>query len=90
MSFINVIREELSSRSNFVLLSALAAILFAVYAIILAVYRLYLSPIAKIPGPKLAALTQYYETYYELISGGGGNFTRRIQKMHKDYGMLLK
>lgn len=52
----------------------------------LVIYRLYLSPLAKFPGPKLAAATQYYEIYYDIISGGGGNFTRQIKKMHEKYG----
>lgn len=89
MTLANLVRAELS-RSSFVLISALALIAFLAYTVALAVYRLYLSPLAKFPGPKLAALSQYYETYYELISGGGGNFTRRIKKMHDTYGMSMK
>lgn len=37
-----------------------AVILYTVYG---AIYRLYLSPVAKFPGPKLAALTFWYEFY---------------------------
>jgi hypothetical protein len=58
------------------------------YTASLVFYRLYWSPLAKFPGPKLAAATQWYETYYELISGGGGNFTRQIKKMHDKYGIV--
>ena len=57
-----------------------------IYIAGLVIYRLYFSPLAKFPGPKLAAATQYYETYYDLFSGGGGNFTRQIKKMHDKYG----
>lgn len=56
-----------------------------VYGVGLAVYRLWLSPIAKFPGPKLAALTKWYEFYYEVVRNG--QFTFHIQDLHKQYGV---
>lgn len=55
------------------------------YGVGLAVYRLWLSPIAKFPGPKLAALTKWYEFYYEVVRNG--QFTFHIQDLHKQYGV---
>lgn len=49
-----------------------------------AIYRIYLSPLAKFPGPKLAALTLWYEFYYDVIKRG--KFTWEIQQMHQKYG----
>lgn len=49
-----------------------------------AIYRLYFSPLAKFPGPKLAALTLWYEFYYDVIRRG--KFTWEIQRMHEKYG----
>ncbi len=46
--------------------------------------RLYLSPLAKFPGPKLAALTLWYEFYYDVIKRG--KYTWVIAKMHENYG----
>lgn len=57
----------------------------ALYLVGLSVYRLYLSPLSHFPGPKLAALTKWYEFYYDVLLQG--QFTFRIQKMHKRYGM---
>jgi hypothetical protein len=59
-------------------------IVWLLYLIGLAIYRLYLSPLAKFPGPKLAALSKWYEFYYEVVLKG--QFTFRIQEMHKKYG----
>ena len=50
------------------------------------IYRLYLSPIAKFPGRKLAALTLWYEFYYDVIKGG--QYVWEIEKMHQKYGTL--
>ncbi len=64
------------------LLGAAAAGL--VYLAGLAVYRLFLSPIAKFPGPRLAALSRWYEFYYDCVLPG--QYTFHIQKLHKQYG----
>lgn len=49
-----------------------------------AAYRLYLSPLAKFPGPKLAALTSWYEFYYDYFERG--RFTWKIKELHALYG----
>ncbi len=60
-----------------------------VYLCGLFIYRLYLSPLAKFPGSKLAAGTGWYETYYQLVKGGGGQFTFQIAKWHETYGISV-
>lgn len=52
-----------------------------------AVYRLCFHPLAGIPGPRLAAISQLYEFYYNCIKPG--QYTFQIQKLHQIYGMLL-
>lgn len=54
------------------------------YTVYGAVYRLYLSPVAKIPGPRLAALTFWYQFYYDVIKRG--QYTRKIVDLHQQYG----
>lgn len=54
------------------------------YIIATIVYRLQFSPIAKFPGPRLAAITIYYEAYYDVIKQG--QYTFKIQELHKKYG----
>jgi len=54
------------------------------------VYRLWFSPLAKFPGPKLAALTTLYEFYYDLISKGGGQMTFQVKRLHEQYGPIVR
>lgn len=53
-----------------------------------ALYNLYFHPLAKFPGPRLAASTKLYEFYYDVIQGG--QFFYEIQRMHTIYGRLLR
>lgn len=69
-------------------LGCLAFAVWLVYAVALGIRRLWLSPIAHIPGPRLAALTQYYEFYYDIMLGG--KYTFRIMEMHKKYGGVVR
>lgn len=54
------------------------------YLLGLGFYRLYLHPLAQFPGPKLAALSRWYEFYYEVIRKG--NFTFHLPDLHRKYG----
>lgn len=58
------------------------------YVFGLVIYRLLLSPIARFPGPKLAAATGWYETYYDVVKKG--KFLFEIERMHQKYGMSLR
>ena len=61
-----------------------AIVLLLAYFVGLAVYRLYFGPLAKFPGPKLAALSKWYEAYFEIVENG--KFTFAIDRMHDRYG----
>jgi hypothetical protein len=60
-----------------------AALLFC-YSLCGALYRLVLSPIADFPGPRLAALSFWYEFYYDVILQG--RYTWKIKELHERYG----
>ncbi|KAF2207819.1 hypothetical protein CERZMDRAFT_114988 [Cercospora zeae-maydis SCOH1-5] len=66
----------------------LAVLVFFAHLASLAIYRLYLSPLAKFPGPKLAALTKWYEAYYEIIRNG--QFSFHIEELHRQYGPIVR
>lgn len=65
-------------------LPVLLAAIILVYGVGLLVYRVYLHPLAKFPGPKLAAITSFYEGYFEIVLKG--QYSRQISKLHDVYG----
>lgn len=62
---------------------------FVLYVAIEAVRRLYFSKISHIPGPRLAALTYYYQTYWDLWPNDG-QFTFHTKDLHRRYGPIIR
>ncbi|KAL9585669.1 MAG: hypothetical protein Q9203_004155 [Teloschistes exilis] len=60
----------------------------ALYGAGLAFSRLFLSPLSKFPGPKLAALTRKYESYYEAVQNY--EYVWKIKKLHQSYGPIIR
>lgn len=71
----------LERASEIVLILALSVLL----ATLLVLYRLYLNPLARIPGPKFAAASGWYEFYYDCVLPG--KFFLEIERMHQLYGL---
>jgi hypothetical protein len=59
---------------------------FLIYYVTLGFYRLFIHPLARFPGPKLAAVSRWYEGYYDLVKGG--QYTPKIKELHKQYGRI--
>lgn len=53
-----------------------------------AIWRLYFSPLAAFPGPRLAALTFWNEFYYDVVLKG--QYTWKILDYHHQYGTDIK
>lgn len=69
-------------------IAAGCAALAILYSIGLAFYRLVMSPLAPFPGPTLAAVTGFYEFYYDVFKPG--KYVFEIKKMHDQYGQFLR
>ncbi|KAF7929088.1 hypothetical protein EAE99_004832 [Botrytis elliptica] len=63
-------------------------ILSLIVTIVEAIRRLYFHSLAHIPGPKLAALTWWYEFYFDVIQPG--QYVFKIQELHKQYGPIVR
>ncbi|KAL8791162.1 MAG: hypothetical protein Q9195_006001 [Heterodermia aff. obscurata] len=62
--------------------------LFALWLIVEGVRRLFFSNLAHIPGPRLAALTSWYEFYYDVVKPG--QFVWKIKDLHAEYGPIIR
>ena len=72
----------LGARSSVIfIIFPIASLLYIIGTVI---YRLYFSPLAKFPGPKLAAATYLYEGYYDVVKRG--KYTFKIRDLHAQYG----
>ncbi|KAK3403125.1 cytochrome P450 [Sordaria brevicollis] len=60
----------------------------AIFYVSRILYRLTFHPLAKFPGPKLAAITTWYEFYYDVIQEG--QYTFKIGELHKQYGPIIR
>ncbi|KAH8424175.1 putative cytochrome P450 oxygenase [Aspergillus melleus] len=66
----------------------LALLVLGVFLIFQSIYRLFFHPLRHIPGPKLAALSYFYEFYYNCVRGG--KFLFEIERMHQIYGPIVR
>ncbi|KAK6380416.1 hypothetical protein LTS17_005606 [Exophiala oligosperma] len=69
--------------------TGLVAIVLALIlrALHLTVQRCFFHPLAKIPGPRLAAISYLYEFYYDAWLGG--KYCFHIEDLHEKYGRVV-
>jgi hypothetical protein len=73
------------SRVEAFILLFMSIILWALTTVL---YRLYFHPLAKFPGPKIAAATRWYEFYHEIYRGG--RYYQVIDAMQDRYGPIVR
>lgn len=59
-----------------------------VYIITKVIYRLYLHPLSRFPGPKLAAATYLYGAYYDVVEEA--QFVFKLGALHNIYGPVVR
>lgn len=81
------IREEetLNIHSTTMLIFVWSAVAgWLAYVAFGAIYRLFFHPLSRFPGPRAAALTRWYEFYYDVVKPG--QFIWKIESLHEKYG----
>ncbi|KAK0458615.1 cytochrome P450 [Desarmillaria tabescens] len=58
------------------------------YVLYLVTSRLLFHPLRTFPGPRLAALTSWYQTYFESFCDGA--FVDHLENLHKIYGPIIR
>ena len=61
---------------------------YLVFKILQVLYRITFHPLARFPGPKLAAASRWYEVYYEVFVGGV--WSDQISLLHEQYGPIVR
>ncbi|KAJ2932079.1 hypothetical protein H1R20_g5015, partial [Candolleomyces eurysporus] len=82
------IYRNLAGRFEYEQVLIAAGTLFIVAVTGLAVWRLYFHQLARFPGPKIAALTDYYVTYYDLVKYGAT--VHQLEVLHQRYGPVVR
>ncbi|OAA74841.1 Cytochrome P450 [Akanthomyces lecanii RCEF 1005] len=62
----------------------------ALFIVAVVAYRLTLHPLARVPGPILAAATGAYEAYFQLVKDGGGRYWIEVDRLHDIYGPIVR
>lgn len=77
------IDEEMAAQD----LIALLVLSIVAYLAGLTLFRALLHPLSNVPGPKLAAVTGWYEFYFDCVKHG--QYAFHIQSLHKQYGKQI-
>ena len=64
------------------------SVAIVIYSGGLVIYRLFFHPLARFPGPKLAAATHWWECFQDIFIGQGGDYINQVDRMHDKWGRL--
>ncbi|KAF8974372.1 cytochrome P450 [Flammula alnicola] len=58
------------------------------YGFLVTARRLFFHPLSEFPGPRMAAITSFYRTYYEIAKCG--DFLQQIHRLHAVHGPVVR
>ncbi|KAI2635632.1 cytochrome P450 family protein [Hypomontagnella submonticulosa] len=67
---------------------ASAAVIIVFNGLVVLLYRLFWCPLVRIPGPRLAALTYWYECYYDVLQPA--QYVFKIKELHRTYRPIIR
>lgn len=74
----------MSDRAAVVMLGLISIGTIVLLLLYTGLHRLWLSPLAKFPGPRLAALTIWYQFYFDVVKDG--RLPWQLEHLHQVYG----
>ena len=60
---------------------------YTISIVVEGIRRVWFHPLSKYPGPRLAALTLWWQCYYDVFLNGGGQLLAYLEPLHEKYGM---
>lgn len=60
------------------------ATFYLLWKAIATLYSVFFGPLSKFPGPRMAATTQWYRTYIELVQNI--SMSTKLKELHEKYG----
>ena len=57
---------------------------FTLFLLTVVIYRLFFHPLCHFSGPKLAAATELYQVYFDVVKGG--ELLNHLRQLHREYG----
>ncbi|EKM54139.1 uncharacterized protein PHACADRAFT_145790 [Phanerochaete carnosa HHB-10118-sp] len=61
---------------------------WVLYSAVKAVYNLYFHPLARFPGPKLAAASDWWQAYIEVFKAE--SLSKKLVKLHEEFGDIVR
>ncbi|KAK1981748.1 cytochrome P450 [Colletotrichum cereale] len=87
MSSHSVIWPQEVGKLNALGVITLVPVAIGSFILVVVIYRVWLSPLARIPGPRLLAASDIINQWHSNVTG---TFPREVAKLHRQYGPIVR